>query len=137
MDLHPGVELPSLQVGPVSAEKMKTMAALLCDSNPIHWDVATVRALGMGDRPVNQGPNNMAYVMTMLTSWAGGYDRLRSFQVRFVSNVFAGDQLISSGVVMAVREVSDGRLVDCDVRLESAEGLVVLEGTATVWMPPS
>ena len=41
---------------------MKTVAALLNDSNPIHWDVESVKSLGMGDRVVNQGPNNMAYV---------------------------------------------------------------------------
>ena len=50
----------------VDAEKMKTMALLLRDPNPIHWDVGSVRELGMGDRPVNQGPNNMAYLGGML-----------------------------------------------------------------------
>ena len=48
-------ELLRYEVPSVSAEKMKTMAALLSEPRLIHWDVATVRALGMGERPINQG----------------------------------------------------------------------------------
>lgn len=82
-----GDPLPDYVVERVDAEKMKTMALLLRDPNPIHWDVETVRELGMGDRPVNQGPNNMAYLVGMLADFAGGYDRVTSVSVRFLSNV--------------------------------------------------
>ena len=42
----------------------------------------------MGDRPVNQGPLNMGYLMTMLARWAGGRDRVLDFRVRFLGNVW-------------------------------------------------
>ncbi len=124
-----GDELPRLAIEAVDAEKMKTMAALLADSNPIHWDVETVRELGMGDQPVNQGPNNLGYVMNMLGQWAGGAERIRQIRVRFLDNVFAGDQLEAGGKVTAV---GDDGTVDCDVWLARDGTHPVLAGTATL-----
>lgn len=132
----PGTEVPPYVVEDVRIEPMKTVAALLRDSNPIHWDVEAVRALGMGDRVVNQGPNNMAYVANMLISWAGGDPGcVRALRVRFLSNVFAGDRLTARGVVTGVREEGGTRFADLDVRLERAEDDRVLEGTATIALP--
>ena len=127
-----GTELPAWDVPSVSAEKMKTMAALLSDPTPIHWDVATLQALGMGDRPVNQGPLNMGYVMNAVTAWAGGPDRLRRLRVRFLGTVLAGQHLRVRGTVSGLREEDGVRLADCDVVLEVVDGDPVVSGSATV-----
>jgi len=111
------------------------MAALLADSNPIHWDAAAVRSVGLGDRPVNQGPTNMAYVLNMLCSWAGGYDRLERVTFRLTDNVCAGDAVRATGTVTEVRPDASGMVADCDVRLEIAGGGAALSGTATVHLP--
>lgn len=124
-----GDELPRLVIESVDAEKMKTMAALLADSNPIHWDVDTVRELGMGDQPVNQGPNNLGYVMNMLGDWIGGAERIRQIRVRFLDNVFAGDRLEAGGSVTAV---GDDGTVECDVWLARDGTHPVLAGSATL-----
>ena len=130
-----GDELPRRVIESVSAERMKTMAALLGDPNTIHWDVDDVRRLGLGDRPVNQGPNNMGYVIDMLTGWAGGPGNFRRLKVRFLGNVFAEDRLVAGGRVTAVRHLPEGRLVDCDVWLARDGTEPVLSGTATVLLP--
>lgn len=127
-----GDELPRRVIESVSAEKMKTMAALLGDPNTIHWDVTDVRRLGLGDHPVNQGPNNMGYVVDMLTDWTGSPANFRRLKVRFGGNVFAGDRLVAGGKVTAVRQVPEGQLVDCDVWLARDGTAAVLAGTATV-----
>ena len=127
-----GTELPAWEVPSVSAEKMKTMAALLSDPTPIHWDVETLQALGMGDRPVNQGPLNMGYVMNAVTGWAGGPDRLRRLRVRFLGTVLAGQALRVRGSVTALRDEDGVRLADVDVVLEVVDGAAVVSGTATV-----
>jgi acyl dehydratase len=127
-----GTELPAWEVPSVSAEKMKTMAALLSDPTPIHWDVETLRALGMGDRPVNQGPLNMGYVMNAVTGWAGGPDRLRRLRVRFLGTVLAGQALRVRGSVTALRDEDGVRLADVEVVLEVVDGTAVVSGTATV-----
>jgi acyl dehydratase len=130
-----GTALPVYEVPEVSAEKMKTMAALLSDPTPIHWDVETLRALGMGDRPVNQGPLNMGYVMNAVTAWAGGPDRLRRLRVRFLGTVLAGQHVRVRATVAALREEDGARLADCDVVLEVVDGDAVVSGTATVVLP--
>ena len=130
-----GTELPAYEVPQVDAEKMKTMAALLSDPTPIHWDVETLKALGMGDRPVNQGPLNMGYVMNAVTGWAGGPERLRRLRVRFLGNVLAGHHLRVRATVTALREEAGERLADCDVVLEVVDGDAVVSGSATVVLP--
>jgi len=127
-----GTELPPFVVDGVPVETMKTVAALLHDPNPIHFDADSVRTLGMGEKPVNQGPTNMAYVVNMLVAWAGDPAAVRALKVRFLGNVFAGDRVAARGVVTGVREAGGERLVDLDVWLERAEDDRVLDGTATV-----
>lgn len=116
----------------VDAARMKTMAALLADPNPIHWDARVVAELGLGDQPINQGPLNMGYIQTMLAEWAGGRDRIREFHVRFLSNVFAGQTVRAGAEVTAVRDGPDGSLVDCAVWLDVDGADRALAGTATV-----
>lgn len=137
MTVRIGDSLPPRDVPSVDAEKMKTMAALLSDSNPIHWDAEAVRAAGLGDRPVNQGPSNMAYVLDMVSSWAGGYERLRRVRLRFTGNVFAGDHVRASGTVADVRREDGETVTECDVRLDVVGGGTVLSGTATVTGEPA
>ena len=131
MQVDAGSEVPPLVVESVDAEKMKTVAALLQDSNPIHFDAGVVRALGMGDRVVNQGPSNLGYIVTMLARWAGDPGRVRRLRVRFLGNVFAGERVVARGTVTAVREEDGVRLADLDVWLERDDDRV-LDGSATV-----
>ncbi len=136
MDVTVGTEIPPFVVDPVSIAEMKTMAALLRDPNPIHWDPRSTIALGMGPRTVNQGPMNMAYVMNALIFWAGGDpSRLRAIKLRFMANVFDGNRVEAGGTVTAVREVGGERLADCEVWLDVTGGSRALVGTATVALP--
>lgn len=133
--LEPGTELPPLRIASVSPERMKTMAALLQDSNRIHIKPEVVQALGMGDRVVNQGPANMGYLMRMLLQAAPGA-RLERMNVRFNANVFAGDSVVASGTVTSEGEPRDGRRVlECQVALDVEGGARALEGTATISIP--
>ena len=127
-----GQVIPEWTVESVSDEKMKTMALLLRDPNPIHWDIEALRRLGMGDRPVNQGPTNEAYVINMLLSWLGDPGRLKSIRVRFVANVLAGDRVIAGGKVTMLRHDDGLQVADCEVWLDRDDGSRLLGGTAVV-----
>lgn len=131
VDVGPGTVLPELEVE-VDPEKMKVMAALLADPNPIHFDTRALARLGLEERPVNQGPLNMGYLQTMLARWAGGRDRLLTFKVRFQGNVLGGDRVRAHGVVTEVRDTERGRVASCDITLEVVGGAVALSGTADV-----
>lgn len=126
-----GSPIPPLQVT-VDPEKMKVMAALLSDPTPIHFDTRALAALGMDERPVNQGPLNMGYLQTMLARWAGGRDRVLDFRVRFLGNVLAGDVVRAHGVVTDLRDGDRGRVATCDIALDVVGGAVALSGTAEV-----
>lgn len=126
-----GTQVPVLELT-VDPERMKVMAALLADPNPIHFDSRALASLGMDERPVNQGPLNMGYLQTMLARWAGGRDRLLTFRVRFRGNVLAGDRVRARGVVTDTYETARGRVATCDISLEVVDGAVALSGTADV-----
>ena len=134
-DFSVGSEFPHFDIGIVDAEKMKTMAILIQDPNPIHWDVEAVRRLGLGDKPINQGPSNMAYVVNALVSWVGGIEKFRNLKVRFLGNVYAGDRLTVVGSVTDIDEVKGDTLATCDVQLvrgDIGDEDVVMAGQASV-----
>lgn len=124
-----GTELPPLVIDAVDPEKMKLMAAILRDPNPIHFDAASVRELGLGDRVVNQGPSNLSYLLNMVTRWSGGVPTLRSVAVRFLGNVFAGDRVECAGRVTAVDEASGLVTLEVEARVGDRP---VLEGSVVV-----
>jgi acyl dehydratase len=124
---QPGHELPPLQIDAVDPEKMKLMAAILRDPNPIHFDAERVKELGLGDRVVNQGPATMSYLLNMVTRWSGGIGTLRSAEMRFLGNVFGGDRVSCRGTVV---EVGPGTVtVDVEATVEDR---TVLKGTIVV-----
>lgn len=112
----------------VEAGPMKVFSLLTRDPNPIHWDGDAVRALGMGDRPVNQGGLNVGYVIGALTAWAGSGAAVRDLRVRFHGTVRAGDTVTAGGDVVQ----QTGRTTSLRVWLRDAEGTDLLSGTATV-----
>lgn len=136
MNVQPGDPLPEWVLESVSVEKMKTMAAILRDPNPIHFDVDVVRKLGMGEKVINQGPNNMAYVMNMLAAWAGDPACVRDLDVRFLANTYAGDRLVAGGNVVDVGTTEDGqREANCAVWLDANGETRALSGSARVLLP--
>lgn len=111
----------------VSPDAMKDWAVFLADPNPIHLDVEVVKAKGLGDRVINQGPANVAYMMNMLiAAFPGG--RIEAMDSRFLDNVYAGDKVVASGRITAV----EGDRIDCELSLDVAGRGTVNSGTATV-----
>jgi 3-hydroxybutyryl-CoA dehydratase len=123
--------LAAWAVESVSAERMRALAAVLGDPNPIHLDAAAVRALGLGDRQINQGPANLGYVINMLQAALPGA-AFAGLRVRFLAPVFAGDRAVAGGRVEAR---AAGR-VDAAVWLDVDGGPRAVEGTATLILPP-
>lgn len=132
-----GESIPAIRVDSVDADKIKIMALILRDPNPIHFDLDAVREAGLGDRLVNQGGVTMAYIVNMLTAWTGSRASIRAINCRFNANVFVGDSVEIGGTVIGVQEADDETLVECEVwarRGGAADADVppVVGGTATV-----
>jgi acyl dehydratase len=134
MSYEPGTELGPLVIESVSAEAMKEVAVVLADPNPIHLDPEVVKALGMGDRVINQGPTNIAWILDMLREAVPGAT-IRNVKVRMLANVFGGDRVLAAGRV-DTNEVVDGeRRLVASVWLDVDGGARAVEGTATLILP--
>jgi acyl dehydratase len=130
-----GDPVPGPRIVAVDADKIKIIALVLRDPNPIHFDVDAVREAGLGEREVNQGGVTMAYIVNMLAAWAGSRSAVRSIDCRFSANVFAGDEVLVAGTVTGVRSDDREHLVDCEVWADRADGTRAVGGRATVALP--
>jgi acyl dehydratase len=134
MKVAVGDEIPEWDMPSVRPERMRTMAAILRDPNPVHWDRRVPAKLGYGDHTINQGPLGLSYMVNMLHTWAGPTS-IRRIVMRFPMAVLDGDHIIARGRVTAIREHAGERLADCDIWLHRPGTENPLEGTATVAIP--
>jgi 3-hydroxybutyryl-CoA dehydratase len=129
--MNVGAALKPYRVEAVSPLAMRAWALFLHDPNPIHLDPAAVKAKGLGERVINQGPANLAYLINMLqTSIPGGL--IESLEVRYVDNVFGGDAVEAGGTVKDVSTDGARQRLVCEVWLRADGRGPVLTGTATV-----
>lgn len=124
MTVRRGTVIPAWIMADVDPARMKTMAAILRDPYPVHWDRDAVAALGLGHRVVNQGPLNLSYIVNMLTSWQGP-TCVRRLQVSFNRPVLDHDRVTARGEVTSVDVVDGERRALCEVRLERGDEVVV------------
>ena len=131
--INVGDSIPEWVMESVSPERMRTMAAVLRDPNPLHWDREAVDALplGLGKRTINQGPLGLSYMVNMLHEWMGP-ECIKRLKMTFPQVVLDEDRVIAKGRITALREIDNQHLADCDIWLEHAERGKLLEGQATV-----
>lgn len=134
MKIKSGDSIPDWIMESVSPEKMKTMAALLRDPNPVHWDKDSVDAIGFGQNTINQGPLGLSYMINMLHAWVGP-ENIRRVVMTFPKIVFDEDRIIAKGTVKNVRVENSETLADCDIWLHRGDNDSPLVGTATVKLP--
>jgi 3-hydroxybutyryl-CoA dehydratase len=122
-----GDSLAPFAIDRIDPQAMQIWAGLLHDPNPIHLDRAAVVAAGLGDRRINQGPANLAYIINMLRR-ALPDRRLGSIDVRYMANVLEDDAVVAGGIVTAI----DDDAIVCDVWLDVADRGRALSGVATM-----
>ena len=125
-----GDEIPPWTMPAAEPARMRTMAALLRDPYPVHWDREANAALGLPGRVINQGPLNLGYIVNMLLAWAGP-SCVRRLTVSFGRPVLDGDRVTAQGRVTSVVEHDGERLATCEFWLER-DGEHVVTGTAIV-----
>jgi hypothetical protein len=134
MIVNVGDQIPPWVMERVSDARMRTMAAILRDPNPVHWDRSVVASLGLGERTINQGPLGVGYMINMLHAWAGE-NCIRRLVMSFPNPVILDeDRIVACGRVCDLKE---NGIVDCDVWLERDGQAGLIEGTATICLPAS
>lgn len=131
MTLTVGTALKSFRLEYVDPEWMKVWAVALHDPNPIHLDVEVVKAKGLGDRVINQGPANLAYMINMLKRAIPGCT-IESLDVRYVDNVLGGDAVEAAGTVTDIATDEKGQRITCDIWLKADARDLVIKGSAVV-----
>ncbi len=135
MNVNEGDELPHWTMASVSAERMQTMAAILRDPNPVHWDRKSVRELGLGERCINQGPLGIGYMVNMLHSWAGE-NCIRRMFVRFPNPIILdGDHIVSKGIVTKRYQQDSLAMAEVETWLERDGERGLIEATVTLQLP--
>jgi acyl dehydratase len=90
---------------------------------------------------VVHGPLQAAILGKLVTDWMGPRGRLVRFVTQNRASAYAEQRLRFTGVVAAVRPVTDASpggpvgLVDLELREENAEGQLLMPGSATVALP--
>ena len=125
-----GDAVPPWTMADVDPARMRTMAAILRDPYPVHWDRSANTARGYAGRVINQGPLNLGYIVNMLQAWAGR-GSVRRLQVSFGRPVLDGETVTAEATVTAIDVVDGERRATCEVRLVRADEVVV-DGTAVV-----
>ena len=100
------------------------------DFNPLHTDEVFTTKIAGYPSVFAHGMLTMGLTGTLLTD-ALGNGTLRTFGVRFRSQVWPGDTLTATATVTEVTRSEDGTLVSLDVETVNQKGEVVVSGTAT------
>jgi len=129
--MNVGDELP-VRHFPVRLADLVRYAGAGGDFNPIHWNPAAARAVGLPDA-IAHGMFTMAQVGRYVTDWAGDPGAVEAFDVRFSAPVVVPDDGV--GAVIEVSGTVAEVLPEGRVRLAltaTSAGQVVLRGAQAV-----
>jgi len=129
-DLSVGDEREAVVVENLSRTQIVQYAGASGDFNPIHHDETFATGAAGYPSVFAHGMLTMGLTGKLLTDWLGD-GVLRSFGVRFVSQVWPGDTLTARGTVRTIEERGDEGLVAIDLVTVNQKGEPVVKGTAT------
>ncbi len=100
------------------------------DYNPLHTDERFATEVAGYPSVFAHGMLTMGMTSRVLTDWFGP-EAILAYGVRFVAQVWPGDQLTAKATVTDVRHEDGGTVAQLDVSATNQSGDVVLSGTAT------
>ncbi len=105
------------------------------DYNPLHSDEIFTTQIAGYPSVFAHGMLSMGMTGKMLTNYVGD-GRLRSYGVRFTSQVFPGATLTASATITEIREEDGQKIADIAVSTKDEEGTEVIKGQATAVLDP-
>ena len=127
-DLAIGMSAPELR-HVLTRTDLVRYAGASGDYNPMHHD--EVKATQAGQPSVfGHGMLSMGFLATAITTFVG-IGNIVDYSVRFVSQTWPGEELVTKISVTGVRDEGDTHLVDLDVRLTNADGQEKVVGSAS------
>ena len=129
-ELKVGQSHEQVVVHDLSRTQIVQYAGASGDYNPVHSDEVFATKVAGYPTVFAHGMLTMGLTGTMLTSWVGD-GRLKSYGVRFVSQVWPGDTLTANATVEALREEKGEHIVDLAISTINQDGQEVLRGQAS------
>jgi acyl dehydratase len=132
-DLAVGDTGPPVVVEDLEREDFVRYAGASGDFNPIHYDEPLADAAGY-ESVFGQGMLTAGFAAQAVSDWFG-LANVRSFGVRFESQVWPGSTVTAVAEVTAISVDGDTATVEADVRATTEDGETVLSGEATAELP--
>jgi acyl dehydratase len=134
-ELAVGDEREAVVVEKLTRTQIVQYAGASGDFNPLHHDEAFAREVAGYPSLFAHGMLTMGLTGRLLTDWLGD-GVLRSFGVRFVSQVWPGDTLTARGRVTAIEPLGGGGgRVEIEIVTANQRGEPVVTGRATAVLP--
>lgn len=105
------------------------------DYNPLHTDEVYVTQVAGYPTVFAHGMLSMGATGKLLTDWVGN-GRLTKYGVRFVNQVWPGDDLTATATVEAIRDDGGQHYADFTITTVNQDGKPVVTGSATARLDP-
>jgi acyl dehydratase len=119
----------------ISRTRIVMYAGASGDYNPLHSDEVYVTQVAGYPSVFAHGMLSMGATGKLLTDWVGN-GRLTKYGVRFVNQVWPGDDLTATATVDAIREEGGQHYADFTVTTVNQDGKPVVTGSATARIDP-
>ena len=118
----------------VRQENLVTWSKVLNDPNPIHFDNSKVKELGFGNKCINQGPANIAYIINCISSNFPEY-RLIEIKNKLNGNVFSDDKITVDGQISNIENKKNYSFISLLLDLHTQNQNNVLSSNALIKLP--
>lgn len=129
MTLEIGDTAPAWDVPEVTRTNLVRYAGASGDLNPMHHDETVAQAGGFPS-VFAHGMFTAGVLSTYLERWLG-VGCMRTFKVRFKTQVYPGDVLTCAATVTGVRDEDGARIVDVEASVSRQDGQVAVQAWAT------
>ena len=102
----------------VIQENMNLWAEILDDPNPIHLDKELVKSIGLGDKTINQGQANIAYIINAIESNFPNSEILR-LDNKMTNFIVEGDEVKVSGCIKNILKQNNSLMITCYLELST------------------
>lgn len=109
----------------VPQESMNTWAVILDDPNPIHLDANAAKQVGLGDKTINQGPANIAYILNMIEENFPNSQILK-MNNKMTDSVLEGDLVTVSGHITEIKVEESQFVASCSIQLTVGEDKIAV-----------
>lgn len=104
----------------VRQEDLNSWSKILNDPNPIHFDANAVKKIGQGDKCINQGPANIAYIINAIF-YNFPKCKILSIKNRLNGNVFVDDTVTVLGEITNISSKDELNIISLLLTLNNQE----------------